>query len=471
MVAHPRLSPLEASFLALERPGLPMHVAGVVVFDPSSHPSGPVTLTELRRHVAVRLHRLPRYTQRVSFGRLGLSWPERSETTGVDLDAHLFHHRLPAPGRPSQVNELCARIHAELLPRDRPLWQMHLIDGLAAGGRQALVVKSHHSITDGIAAVQIAETLFDAAQPRRNLANGGLPSLQFGRQERRSILGVAQAAMGIIFTAGGGPIAAPGPYNGAVGAHRAFATATIPMNVIRQLKRELGGSVDDVLLALVASGMSRQLARDRYPVLPNGMRAMLPVSTWRSLGTAELRNHVTAVFVDLPLDGSDLPALVRRIAASKSNLRAEHAAAGMSMLIEAAGLLPRPLHEAIIRFAGALRSSNLVLSDVPGSDEPLFLRGRRILACYPMIPLPPSVGLSVAAVSMGGQMGIGIVADPDLLPRPQRLAAGIEAALSAYDRSQNSSATSSWWRFTPVTRRRRLARAGVAPKTPTTFAA
>jgi diacylglycerol O-acyltransferase len=412
-----------------------MHVAGVVVFDASSSAGGPLTLRELRRLVGARLPRLPKFRERVREGPLGLMRPEWVEEAGLDLDAHLFHHRLGSGGTRSQLSNLCAQIHAELLPRDRPLWEMHLIDGLAAG-RQALVVKTHHCMTDGIAGIQVAEALFDQAQPRRKWNNAGLPSLRFARQDGPTLLGLGQALLGLAFTVAGGPIALMGPFNGRVGGERAFAMATLPMDVIRRLKRRLGGSVDDVVLAVVAAGIARQLTHDRYPSMPHALRAMLPVSTRPSAGGSELGNHVTAVFIDLPLDYSDLPSLVRRIATSKSNLRSAHAAAGASMLIDAAGRLPRPLHEAIVRLASSLPAFNLIMSDVPGPDEPLFILGRRILACYPMIPLSPCVGLSVATVSLGGQIGVGIVADPNLVPKPQRLAADIEAAVRAFERSQ-----------------------------------
>jgi diacylglycerol O-acyltransferase len=428
------LTALEASFLAIERPGLPMHVAGLAVFDASSGSGGALSLKDLRRLVASRLSRLPKFRQRVCFGHLGIARPRWVEVADLDVDAHLFEHRLASPGRSSQLSELCAQIHAELLPRDQPLWQIHLIDGLA-DERQAVVVKCHHAITDGIAGIHVAEVLFERARPHRKWVNGGLPALRFARPRKRTVIGIAQALLGAAFTIAGGPIAMQGPYNGIVGPRRAFAMATFPVEIIRQLKRRFGASVDDVVLAVVAAGLSRELKHEGYTGLPHAMRAMIPVSTRLSAGGTQLGNEVTAIFVDLPLDASDPAALIRRIAMSKSTLRSTHAAAGMSMLIEAAGLLPRPLHETVVRFVSALPSENLVLSDVPGPDEPLFLLGRRILATYPMIPLPPAVGLSVAAVSLGGQMGLGIVADPDLVPKPQRLAAEIEAAVRAFERS------------------------------------
>lgn len=426
-----RLTALEASFLALERPGVPMHVAGVVVFDASSHVGMPLTMTDLRHHVVSRLRRLPRYRQLVQASPLGLNRPEWVRARNLKLGDHLFHHRLGAPGSRAQLADLCARIHERLLPRDRPLWEMHLIDGLA-DGNQALIVKTHHAITDGIAGIEVAEALFDKGP---NVHAEVRPAPRFAEGQRASMLAPLRAALGVAFTAAGGPIASMGPFNGPVGAHRNFGMATLRMDDIRRIKERLGGSVDDVLLAVVAAGLSQYLRHQRYPDEPRALRAMLPVSTWPSAARPSLGNHVTAIFVDLPVQATDPAALVRTIAASKSVLRSAHAAAGMSMLIEAAGLLPHPLHEAVVRFAGGLMSSNLVLSDVPGPVEPLFMMGRRIAAGYPMIPLPPAVGLSIAAVSIGGVMSVGVVADPDLLPNPQWLANAFERAVKQFERS------------------------------------
>jgi len=422
------MTALEASFLALERPGLPMHVAGVVVIEPGK----PVTMDELRLMVATRIRRLPRFRQRARFRPLGLARPEWVRVPRVGLGRHLYHHHLPEVGRSARLNELCGRIHETLLPRDRPLWEMHLIDGLDGGG-QALVVKTHHAITDGLAGIEVAEALFDRApsSPRRL----ELPPTRFAGAGAPSPFTALQSLLGVAFTAAGGPLALQGPFNGPVGAHRAFAMATLRMDAIRRAKQEFGGSVDDVMLAVVAAGLRRYLRGVRYPDVPHALRAMLPVSTRPSAGKAHLGNHVTSVFVDLPMGTDELPELVRSIAASKSTLRSSHAAGGMAMLIEAAGMLPNPLHGAVVRFAAGLPYANLVLSDVPGPDEPLFLLGHRIVACYPMIPLPPGIGLSIATVSMGGMMGVGVTADPGLIPNPQRLATAIEHVMAMFDRS------------------------------------
>jgi len=422
-----RLKAMEASFLAIERPGLPMHVAGVVLVEGKQ----PITLPDLRHLVASRLRRLPKFREVARSGRLDATRASWVPVARIDLDEHLFHHRLPRPGRRAQLNELCGRIHERLLPRDRPLWEMHLIDGLEGGG-QAVVIKTHHSITDGIAGMEVARVLFDGAPGTKQTA--WLQPTKFADGGGAWLLKGLQSLMGIAFTAAGGPLALQGPFNGHVGASRAFATAMIQMDAIRQAKRRYGGSVDDVVLATVASGLRSYLDAVRYPDVPVALRAMVPVSTGPTAASA-LGNHVTTVFVDLPLAAIELPELVRIIATEKLQLRGAHEAAGMSLLIEAAGWLPNPLHETVVRLVAGMQYANLVLSDVPGPDEAMYLLGNRITACYPMIPLPPDIGLSIATISMGGVMGVGIVADPGLVPDVSRLARAIEQVIPDHSRA------------------------------------
>lgn len=422
MKSPERMTAIEASFLALERAGFPMHVAGVVVFDGRR----PLLMRELSQLVSKRLRRVSRFHQRARTPFAGQ--PVWEHAPRLRLRSHLFHHQLPTPGRVSQLRELCARIHQEPLDRKRPLWEMHLIDGLA-GGQQALLTKTHHAITDGMAGMELAVILFD---PAPGATRPQLPTMRFVNSTGRSPWAAVQGLAGLAFTAAGGPLAREGPFNGPVSHRRSFGTATLPMPVVREIKRQLGVSIDDVLVATVAAGLSAYLKEARYPDIPAALRTMLPVSTRGAARGIELHNQVSAVFIDLPMDLDDLPAIVTRISSAKATLRTAHAAAGSTMIVEAAGLLPAPLHSAVLRFAAGLPFAHLVFSDVPGPDGELYVLGRRITASYPMMPLAPDLGLSIAAVSMGRVIGVGVTADPLLVPDAQRLARAIERALARF---------------------------------------
>lgn len=419
------LTDLEASFLAIEAPGLPLHVGAVLTLD-EEHP---VTMPELRRLVAARLRQLPKFQQKVTFTPLALRRPEWVPAP-ANLDSHLFHHRLRPPGRRSQLFALCARIHETPLARDRPLWEIHLIDGVDGRG-QALMIKAHHAITDGVAGVGLAQVLFDRASASRPHVE--LPPTHFVHSSLISPLDAIRALVGLALTAARGPIVGVGPFNGPVGRHRAFAGASLRMDAITKVKLQLGATIDDVLVALVAVGLRRYLSELRYPDIPTRLRSLVPVSTRAISPRATFGNHVSAVFVDLPLDTAELPDVVGRIAALKSAQRTAHAAEGASIAIHSVALLPNPVHELVLRITSKLRFAHLVLSDVRGLREPLFLLGRRITACYPMMPLSSEVGLAIAAVSMDRVMGVGITVDPSLVPEPWRLARAIERSLADYE--------------------------------------
>lgn len=418
------LSAVEASFLDLEAPETPMHVAGVTIFAGTP----PVTLADLRVLLRSRLRRLPRFGQRVTSRRLGLA-RGRWTRARVDLDDHLFHHTLRGPGRLTDLYALCGRIHETPLDRSRPMWEVHLIDGLE-NGDQALLVKTHHSVTDGLAGIEVAEVLFD---PAEGAPRPGLPRTRFAMATASPAVSVLQSVLGLAYLAAGGPLAVPGPFNGPVGPHRVFSATSLPMDAVRRAKRRLGGSVDDVVVATVAAGLYRYLVDVRYPEIPHALRAMLPVSTRGAERGIHLGNHVSSIFVDLPMRSRYIPDLLPAITQAKATLRIAHAAAGGSLLVELSGLVPPPFHRPLMQVVSAMPFAHLVLSDVPGPDVPLRLLGRPIRACYPLMPLTGNVGLSIAAISMGGSVGIGVTADPGLVPNPQRVAAAIGRAFAALE--------------------------------------
>ncbi len=202
------------------------------------------------------------------------------------------------------------------------------------------------------------------------------------------------------------------------------------MDGLREIKRQTGGSIDDVVIALVAAGLRRYLLESSYPSVPAALRAMVPVSTRPPQRGLRLGNHVSSLFVDLPMRDLDIARLVRVIAAQKAVLRTAHAVAGASMLVEAAGLLPGPLHNGVLQVVSRLPIANLVLSDIPGPDTPMYLLGRPIEACYPMMPLTGNMGLSIATLSMGGVMAVGVTAAANLVPDAQRIATAISEAIA-----------------------------------------
>lgn len=253
-----RLTAVEAAFIALEQPRFPMHVAALTLFESGPRP---VTMPELRRLVAARLKRMRVFHECVRTSLTG--WPEWVPFSRIRPSAHFFHHVLVPPGSESQLRSLCGEIHEAALDRHAPLWEMHLIDGIS-GGRQGLLLKTHHAITDGLAGMQIAELLFD---PAPGASRPPIPVMRFAQPDvARSIWSALQGLVGLAFTAAGGPVAAHGPFDGPVSGQRSFGMATLSLPAIKRIKRQLGVRVDDVLAATIASCLPSVRFRSRVEV-------------------------------------------------------------------------------------------------------------------------------------------------------------------------------------------------------------
>jgi len=303
---------------------------------------------------------------------------------------------------------------------------MHLVDGLA-DGRQALVIKTHHAITDGLAGLAVAEALFDMAPGVDKPCS--LPVMGFAPGVLETAMAAVHRIEGLAVLAAGGPLAGAGPFNAAVSARRALGITGLPVAEVKRLKRALGVSVDDVLVGAVATGLGAYLRRRGYVGESATLRAMLPVSTRGAERGFTLGNHVSSIFVDLPVGLAEFASAVRHVSWSKATLRTTHAADGGALAIEATRLLPAPLQGPALRFVSGLPFAHLIVSDVPGPDQPMFLLGRRIMGSFPMMPLAADIGLSIAILTLGPVAGLGVTADPDIVPDPQTLADDIGRAL------------------------------------------
>jgi diacylglycerol O-acyltransferase len=425
-----RLTAQDASFLFADRPGLPMTVGGLAVLDSSSRASGAIRPAELRRRISSRLGQLPRFRQRVSVAPLGLwrsSWVEDHE---FDLDHHLAFHELPPGAGWAGLLRLAGQLQSTPLDLARPLWQVTLVDGLPRG-RQALIIRTHHSIADGIAGIDVAEAIFDrpSAQgrhrhvPRFSQVEGQRPSLA---------LRLIQSAAGVALYLSGGPLARGSLFNGRVGPRRVLVTTRLSLDDALKVKQRLGGTVDDVFLATVSLGLGPYLRRRNQPIAGRSLRAMVPVST-RGPHHAP-GNRVTAIFIDLPL-GRPPAACLHHITASKAVHRAWHEAMGLGSALKTGEHVPEPLEAAIVRLAAGLQFANLIVSDVPGPDRPPSLLGARLVEAYPLMPLTRCVGLSIAALSIGGTIGIGVTADPALVPDADLLARDLREGFASLARA------------------------------------
>ena len=448
------LTALDATFLELEEAdeSAHMHIGAIMVFDPPPA-ARPPSREELCLHLASRLQQLPRYAQRLSSPRTGgLSWPEWKDDPTFDLSRHVARAALPAPGGREELQEWASGFFSQRLDRHRPLWEMAIVEGLA-DGRWALATKTHHCMVDGVSSVDVGHVLLDLTPdatpapeatpapampppstggadpaPLERLAHaweGVAPADTILRAARMGAHGVlhpretlrsAQAALGLLVR--DELQAAPRTsLNVPMGTRRRFEVVRYPLADLKEIKDELGGTLNDVVLATTASGL-RALLRSRGEALPErGLRAMVPINVRDASERLALGNRVSSLFVELPVVEVDALTRYRETVARSRSLKADgHQAAGTSAVIELAGLAPPVLHATIAQALYARRLFNLTITNVPGPQLTLYGFGAPLREIHPLVPLAAEHTVGVAVLSYDGNVFFGVVADPDAVP-------------------------------------------------------
>jgi WS/DGAT/MGAT family acyltransferase len=455
-LAADALNVMDASFLHLERPNVHMHVAGVAVLDPSSAPDGEWNPDQLGDLVQDRIHMVPRFRQKVRFPPFALGQPAWVDDEDFDVNFHLRRAALPAPGGKRELADFVQRVHSRPLDRSKPLWEMYAIEGLQ-DGYTAVLFKSHHAMIDGMGGIDIATVMVDFAPepqpverqpwtPAPSSSAGGflLESVRdqvthpvrslvdgIGRvmrtpaevwQSARDVIGGA----GEILSRGAAPTS---PFNREIGPNRRLALAEFPLADAKAVKNELGGTVNDVVLAAVA-GAIRRWYRHRG-LNPDGvtLRAMVPVSTRDTSEQMALGNQVSMFFAELPVGIADPTERLRRVREVTGELKSSHQAVAATAIMGTAQWAPPTLHGLAARLVARQRFMNLVVSNVPGPQIPLYIAGARIMAAYPVMPLGPKVALSVAVTSLGGTMGFGFTGDWDGVPDVEVMAEGLDDSI------------------------------------------
>ncbi|HEU4542945.1 MAG TPA: wax ester/triacylglycerol synthase family O-acyltransferase [Jiangellaceae bacterium] len=443
-----RLTPLDASILYLESSETPMHAGNVAIFD---EPAGGFDYDALVALVADRITLVPRYRQKVRpvFGRLAR--PLWVDDADFDLTYHVRRSALPRPGADEQLRELVARVLSRPLDRDRPLWEMYLVEGLA-GGRFAVLSKTHHAIVDEITAVDIGQVILDdtpeprltsTAEPWRPQPGPGPLDLFADAvaevvrhpntvvdQVRTGLTGLEHAAQRVIGNVGGLAEAAraavrpapPGPLNVPIGSQRRFETVDAPLERYRRIRTAQGGTVNDVVLATLAGALRGwMMTRGEAVRTDSSMRALVPVSVQApptGNDVAVVGNQVASYLLDLPIGEPNPIVRLQRIS---YGMRA-HADTGRAVsaraLVELAGFAPSTLHALGARVASRMsrRLFNLIVTNVPGPQVPLYAAGARLSASYPVVPLTPGQAVAVGVTSYDGTVHYGLYGDRDAMP-------------------------------------------------------
>jgi len=465
-MAADRLTALDASFLHLEDASSHMHVAGVSIFAGETP-----THEELLSHIEGRLSLVPRFRQKLRLVPFGQGRPVWVDDPHFNLEYHVRMTALPPPGSEQQLKNLASRVFAQQLDRTKPLWELWLVEGLGPGAsprgadegtqgpRFALLSKTHHALVDGVAGVDITAVLFDTAADPETPPGQGSPwqprpeptSMQllgdalieravqpteivrsaraaFRTPRRIARRGIeSAAAMGALARTGMG---APSTlFNVDIGPHRRFDWVRADLDDIKAIKNKLGGTVNDVVLAVMTGALRGFMQQRGEAVDDITLKAMVPVSVRRDDEYGMTGNRVAAMMAPLPVYEVDPVERLRILSDELSGLKESGQAIGAQALTQLAGFAPPTVLAQATRLQSRQRFFNLVITNVPGPQMELYVLGRPLVDVFPLAPLARRQALCVAIMSYHGKLNFGLLGDFDAMPDLEVLAQGISDSI------------------------------------------
>lgn len=450
-----RLSAVDASFLHEERESSHMHVGAIVMLD-----GPPPSRDAFVEHIESRLHLVPRYRQKLSFPRFQAGRPFWIDDPRFNLDYHVRHTALPSPGGIGQLRELAGRVFSQRLDRSKPLWEIWLVQGLA-DDRFALLSKTHHALVDGVSGVDIATVLFDltaaptpspdpdlawtpAPEPSQaELLGEGIKSLirtpgrvgegllHAARDPSRALDLAREAVGGVSEVAWAGLNPAPDvPLNVPIGPHRRLFWAESELADLKAVKNGLGGTVNDVFLAAVAGTLMRWLQSRGVRTEGMELRGLVPVSI-RSTGQQHsLGNQIAALRGPLPVYAEDPVERLQIVREAMQGVKESKQALGAEVISGLEDFAPPTILAVAARLNFSTRLFNLIVTNVPGPQFPLFLMGREMRQIVPVAFLPQNHALAIAAMSYNGKLDFGLLGDYDAMPDLADVAGYFEEALA-----------------------------------------
>jgi WS/DGAT/MGAT family acyltransferase len=449
-----RLSASDMSSLFAERGQVHVHVGGTIIAE-----GAPPGYEELLDHVENRLALVPRFRQRIVRIPLGIENPVWADDPGFDLRRHVRNVAVPRPGRLDQLRDLIGLIMSQPLDFQHPLWQLYLIGGLR-GGRHAYLSKTHHALVDGVAAVDIGMVLLDpkptptrfrkpkdpwepvparsgelfgqaaayaVQRPFRAAGRAVGHTVRMPAQTMKRVMKTAEAFGGL---ASGGPKCPKSPFNVEIGRDRRIAWAKTDLERLKRARAAVPGStVNDVVLS-VAAGALRIFYEGRGEKPPSYLVGLVPVSIRRPGEEHELGNRISTILVKLPVAEPDPRKRLETLRDETARLKESESAHAASLIVEAAGWTPPTINRVLSTAMARPLVFNLVVSNVPGPQQPLYLLGRRLREIYPYVPLSPQDhALSIGLISYDGRVFFGMVGDRDVVPDLDRLGDAMRAAL------------------------------------------
>lgn len=458
-----RLSAIDASFLHQERRASHMHVGAIVLME------GPVpTREEFTRHIESRLHLVPRYRQKLAFPRFEMGRPFWVDDPRFNIDYHVRHTALPSPGSMEQLRGIAGRIFSQRLDRSKPLWEIWLVQGLADGGF-ALVSKTHHALVDGVSGVDIATVLFDLSpeQPPREelppwvpqqepsqaeLVAEGIkdllraPGMVAGeaakvvRDPATTVDRAREALEGVGEIAWAGLNPAPDvPLNVPIGPHRRIFWQQCELADFKAVKDGLGGTVNDAFLAVVAGGLGKWLRTRGVRTEGLELRGLVPVSIRARDEHHALGNRIAALRGPLPVYAKDPVERLRIVRESMQGIKESKQALGAEVISGLEDFAPPTLLAQASRINFSTRLFNLIVTNVPGPQFPLYMMGREMREIVPVAFLPENHALAIAAMSYNGKLDFGLLGDYDAVPDLEQLAGFFEESLEELLRAAGKS--------------------------------
>jgi diacylglycerol O-acyltransferase / wax synthase len=448
-----RLTSVDASFLTNESATSHMHIGGILIFE------GPPPLyVDLVEHVRGRLDQVPRFRQRLVVPPLEAGRPLWADDVNFNLSYHIRHTALPEPGGEAQLKRLAARVFSQRLDRSKPLWEMWLVQGLERD-RFALLTKTHHAAVDGIAGVDIGTVLFDlepvpapspsedgwqphAAPTTAELIARGVTdaavapvklaerALDAVRHPEGAARRVVEALEGVGEVVGAFADPAPDvPLNQPIGPHRRFTWSRSELATFKRIKDALGGTVNDVVLAVVTGALREWLHLRGIRTEGLELRALVPVSIRSEDERGEPGNKLAAMRGPLPVYVEDPARRLRVVSEQMEGLKRSKQALGAEVISRFNDFAPPTLLAQAARINFSTRLFNTIVTNVPGPQMPLYVLGRKLEEVFPVAFLPQNHALAVAIMSYNGRVCFGLLADYDSMEDVEMIAAGIDESL------------------------------------------
>jgi len=459
MSKYDRLTALDASFLHMERLEYPMHVGAMSILEgaPFVDETGRFRIEEARNLVLSRLPLMPRFRRRLMTVPYDQGRPIWIDDDRFDITYHVRLTALPRPGSWEQLVALTTRVQENLLDRDRPLWEIWFVEGLE-GGHVGLIQKTHHSLIDGVSGVDVATLLLDVspeyqrpevpdwtAEPAPSSSQLLVDTLyeritepaeivrsvrSLLRVPRRALERMSDFARSMSTLVTRDAIAPRTSINAQTGRHRRLSVVRVPLSEIKEIRAGLAGTVNDVLLTGVAGGLRRVFLQREDDTEGLHLRALCPVSVRSDDQRGALGNKVSAMFVNLPVDDRNAVDRLHAISAQTADLKERHQALGAEILLSMSDYIAPTLMSLAARIVHRQPFINLVVTNVPGPQFPLYMMGARLLEAYPIVPLTRNLTVVVGILSYDGTLHFGLWADRDAFADLEILAGGIDDAFA-----------------------------------------